>query len=421
MWVKFMMTTGSCMCLPPFRVYAGGCPNYADGGAELPHFRADADGCLCRGHLHWPASQDILADDLDGEEDEHNENRRTNDFHAVFHHETGADVVTDHVADGAWDADQEDGLAVQDEDHKGGDVRRQVDHLRLAVGGFDAELREDGEGDDEEGAGTRAVEAIIEADDKCGEDGGHVNFRGIRLRFFDVIVEDVAVQDNEGGHGQDDEEDRDEDLLRDEEADAGTDRGSDDSGDDGRNRELPVDEAFADEADGRDGRAAAAGKLVGADGVMRREAGEQIGRKGNQASASADGVDETGEKNKRTTDKIGKKCDVHSGGTSVCGGDNRVAGGCAGPCPPSAERLRRGNSRAAAWQRLRRGSGAGGNWAAGAAPRQQRTVPAGDAAARQPSAEPSRFWSSALASCADLNNDVHVILFSSQAQVLKSA
>ena len=273
------------MCLPPFHMYA--------------------DGCLRRGHLHWPASQDVLGDDLDGEEDEHDEDRRADDFHAVFHHETGADVVTDHVADGAWDADQEDGLAVQDEDHEGGDVRRQVDDLRLAVGGFDAELREDGEGDDEEGAGAWAVEAIIEADDERGEDGSHVHFRGVRLRFFDIVVEDVAVQDDEGGHRQDDEEDRDEDLLRDEEADPGTDRGADDGGDDGRNGKLPVDEAFADETNGRDGGATAAGKLVGADGVMRREAGEQVGRKGNQSAASADGVDETGEKNERTADKIG--------------------------------------------------------------------------------------------------------------------
>lgn len=280
-----MMTTGSCMCLPPFHIYA--------------------DGCLRRGHLHWPASQDVLGDDLDGEEDEYDEDRRADDFHAVFHHEAGADVVSDHVADGAWDAEQEDGLAVQDEDHEGGDVRRQVDDLRLAIGGFDAEFREDGEGDDEEGAGTRAVEAIIEADDKCGEDGGHVDLRAVRRCFFDVVVEDVAVQDDEGGHGQDDEQNRDEDLLRDEEADAGTDRGADDSRNDGRDRELPVDEAFADEADGRDRGAAAAGKLVGADGVMRREAGQQVGRKGNQTAASADGVDETGEKNERTADKIG--------------------------------------------------------------------------------------------------------------------
>ena len=306
MCVKFMMTTGSCMCLPPFRVYA--------------------DGCLCRGRLHWPALQDILADDLDGEEDEYDEDRRANDFHAVFHHEAGADVVTDHVADGARDADQEDGLAVQDEDHEGGDVRRQVDDLRLAVGGFDTKLREDGEGDDEEGTGAWAVEAIIEADDERGEDGSHVHFRGVRLRFFDIVVEDVAVQDDEGGHGQDDEEDRDEDLLRDEEADPSTDRGSDDSCDDGRNGELPVDEAFADETNGRDGGATAARKLVGADGVMRREAGEQIGRKGNQTATSADGVDETGEKYKRTADKIGQKCDVHSGGTSVCGGYGRRGG-----------------------------------------------------------------------------------------------
>lgn len=274
-------------------------------------------------HAFKDASQNMLANDLDGEEDEYDEDRRANDFHAVFHHEACADVVTDHVADGAWDADQEDGLAVQDEDHEGGDVRRQVDDLRLAAGGFDAELCEDGEGDDEEGAGAWTVEAIIETDDERGEDGSHVHFRGVRLRFFDIVVEDVAVQDDEGGHGQDDEEDRDEDLLRDEEADPGADRGADDSCDDGRNGKLPVDEAFADETNGRDGGATAAGKLVGADGVMRREAGEQIGRKGNQTATSADGVDETGEKHKRTTDKIGQKCDVHSGGTSVCGGHGR--------------------------------------------------------------------------------------------------
>ena len=59
---------------------------------------------------------------------------------------------------------------------------------------------------------------------------------------------------------------------------------------------------------------------------MRREAGEQIGRKGNQTATSADGVDETGEKYKRTADKIGQKCDVHSGGTSVCGGYGRRGG-----------------------------------------------------------------------------------------------
>ena len=259
---------------------------------------------------------------------------------------------------------------MQDEDHEGGDVRRQIDDLRLAVGGFDAKLREDGEGDDEEGAGAWAVEAIIEADDERGEDGGHVHFRGVRLRFFDIVVKDVAVQDDEGGHGQDDEEDRDEDLLRDEEADPGTDRGADDGGDDGRNGELPVDEAFADETNGRDGGATAAGKLVGADGVMRREAGEQIGRKGNQTATSADGVDKTGEKYKRTTDKIGQKCDVHSDGTSVCGGyGRRDCGGRGGRqrgrqawCGRRAQRPQCGAGSGAG---RRRGCGAGG--AAGAA------------------------------------------------------
>ena len=63
---------------------------------------------------------------------------------------------------------------------------------------------------------------------------------------------------------------------------------------------------------------------------MRREAGEQIGRKGNQTATSADGVDETGEKYKRTTDKIGQKCDVHSGGTSVCGGYGRRSSAAGG-------------------------------------------------------------------------------------------
>lgn len=333
-------------------------------------------------HAFKDASQDILADDLDGEEDEYDEDRRANDFHAVFHHEAGADVVTDHIADGAWDADQEDGLAVQDEDHEGGDVRRQIDDLRLAVGGFDTELREDGEGDDEEGAGAWAVEAIIEADDERGEDGSHVHFWGVRLRFFDIVVEDVAVQDDEGGHGQDDEEDRDEDLLRDEEADPSTDRGSDDGGDDGRNGELPVDEAFADETNGRDGGATAAGKLVGTDGVMRREAGEQIGRKGNQTATSADGVDETGEKYKRTADKIGQKCDVHSGGTSVCGGYGR-----------------RGGRRAA-------GAADGGRGKHGERDGRSR---------RSHSCFGRLHWRSR----ACLNNDVHVILFSSQAQALK--
>lgn len=323
------------------------------------------------------ALQDILADDLDGEENEYDEDRRANDFHTVFHHEAGADVVTDHIADGARDADQEDGLAVQDEDHEGGDVRRQIDDLRLAVGGFDAKLREDGEGDDEEGAGAWAVEAIIEADDERGEDGGHVHFRGVRLRFFDIVVEDVAVQDDEGGHGQDDEEDRDEDLLRDEEADPGTDRGADDGGDDGRNGELPVDEAFADETNGRDGGATAAGKLVGADGVMRREAGEQIGRKGNQTATSADGVDKTGEKYKRTTDKIGQKCDVHSDGTSVCGGYGRAR---------------------QAQQCGRRGAGGGlSGRSAGRAAARGGDAGAVRAARRAQQAEPYRFRSSALA------------------------
>ena len=337
------------------------------------------------------ALQDILADDLDGEEDEYDEDRRANDFHAVFHHEAGADVVTDHVADGAWDADQEDGLAVQDEDHEGSDVRRQIDDLRLAVGGFDTELREDGEGDDEEGAGAWAVEAIIEADDERGEDGGHVHFRGVRLRFFDIVVEDVAVKDDEGGHGQDDEEDRDEDLLRDEEADPGADRGADDSCNDGRNGELPVDEAFADETNGRDGGATAAGKLVGADGVMRREAGEQIGRKGNQTATSADGVDETGEKYKRTADKIGQKCDVHSGGTSVCGGYGRRGG--------------RRAAGAADGGRNMRGSRSGRGKHGERDGRSRRSHPC--------------FGRLHWRSWACLNNDVHVILFSSQAQALK--
>ena len=262
--------------------------------------------CVLRvGYSAAEQLQNILCDDFNRKEHEHNEDRRADDFHAVLHHETGADVVANHVTDGARDAKQEDGLAVKDKDDERGDVRRQVDDLGLAVCGLDAELREDGEGDDQEGAGAWAVEAIVKSDDECGEYGRYVSTRCIGRRLFHVIVKDVAIQDDKGGHRQDDQQNRYENLLWHEQAETRTDGGTDDGSEDGWNRKRPVDEAFADEANGCDRGAAAAGELVRADGVMRRKAGEEVRWEGNESSASADGVDEPGDENKWATDQVG--------------------------------------------------------------------------------------------------------------------
>ena len=81
----------------PLRIPSGGSPS----------------GCLFTRPLKHPIrSQQVIRYDLDRQKYEDGKDGGADELHAVFQHEACADIVADHVADSAGNAEQEETLAI---------------------------------------------------------------------------------------------------------------------------------------------------------------------------------------------------------------------------------------------------------------------------------------------------------------------
>ncbi|MNO65142.1 hypothetical protein D3C76_558860 [compost metagenome] len=87
--------------------------------------------------------------------------------------------------------------------------------------------------------------------------------------------------------------------------DHGTGQRTDQGADDGMNPLRGVEQLAAVEGEAGDGRAEGRAEFVGAQHQMRRQAGGQQGRGGQQPTATGDGVDETGNKSDKGQDGQG--------------------------------------------------------------------------------------------------------------------
>ena len=187
---------------------------------------------------------------------------------------------------------------MQKKHHKGGHIGGQVNDLALGIGALDAEMRKHREGNDQEGAGARTIEAVIEAHDQRRKNRRH---KGPPIQMDGLILnhaEELFVQDNEGGHRQHHHEHSDQKLLRCNERKAGAHAGAQHCRRHRRHRQLPVHQLLTNEAPGGHTGAAHGRHLVGGDGLMGRQPHQKIGRQGNQTAPAADGIHQPRQKNK---------------------------------------------------------------------------------------------------------------------------
>ena len=126
----------------------------------------------------------------------------TDESDAVFHHETGTDVVAEHVAEGTGDTEGEKGISAHYKYDEGGDVGGEVNGFGLAVSALYAEFSKYRECNDEKGSCSGAIKSVIEADDKGCRNGGDVG-SSVRNRFgVSIILKEVFVDNDEGCHRQ---------------------------------------------------------------------------------------------------------------------------------------------------------------------------------------------------------------------------
>ncbi len=148
------------------------------------------------------ASYNMLYADFYSKQHQYNHDGRTDESDAVFHHEAGADVVAEHVAESAGDAEGEEGVATHYKYDEGGDVGGEVNGFGLAVSTLYAEFSKYCECNYEEGSCSGAIKSVIEADDKGCRNGGDVGSSVRNCFSVSVIFEEIFVNNDEGCHRQ---------------------------------------------------------------------------------------------------------------------------------------------------------------------------------------------------------------------------
>ena len=214
----------------------------------------------------------------------------TDESDAVFHHETGADVVAEHVAEGARNAEGEEGVSAYYKYDEGGDVGGEVNGFGLAVSALYAEFSKYRECNDEKGSCSRAVESVIEADDKSCCNGGDVGSSVRNCFSVSVIFEEIFVNNDEGCHRQHEYEHCHKHFFRYMKAESRSHGGANDCCHDGWHCDFPVNETLFYEPHGGDCGSAGAGQLVSGYGHVCRESRQKVGRKGYESSSTSDGI-----------------------------------------------------------------------------------------------------------------------------------
>lgn len=148
------------------------------------------------------ASYNMLYADFHSKQHQYDHDGGTDESDSIFHHEAGADVVAQHVAKGTGDTEGEEGVSAHYKDYEGSNVGSEVNGFGLAVSALYAEFSKYRECNDEEGSGSRAVESVIEADNKgCCNGGDYGSF--VRNSFgVSIVLEELFVDNNECCHRQ---------------------------------------------------------------------------------------------------------------------------------------------------------------------------------------------------------------------------
>ena len=216
----------------------------------------------------------------------------------------------EHVARRRGQTQSDDDLPRAEENDQARDIGGEVDGLALAVRRTHVLLCQQREGDDEKRPRSGTVKAVVDADDK-GRRRGDQRRASRGLRRSSALRQRVLSQDEQGRQGKNDIKHLHQHRAVHHQGQMRAAPCADQRRGHARQRHVPVDIALSRETGGRKGGAAGGGELVRGDGIVGREAGEQIRRQGDQSPAPADGVHKPGQQHKGTYDQKGFEFRYH--------------------------------------------------------------------------------------------------------------
>ena len=184
--------------------------------------------------------------------------------------------------------------------HIGGQVDGLGQPCRLVQG----QVRHSGQQQEQKGARARAVEAVVDAQHQGnGQTDEQGLAEGVRFPF---LGQPLRAEQIAGGQGEDDQHEDAEraggDRQRQLCAQAGASQGKEDT----QQRLPPGDEPAAGVANGGCGGAHGGTELVGAQGVVNGDAGDEVGGQGDQSAAAGDGVHKSGDAHQGAEEEVGQ-------------------------------------------------------------------------------------------------------------------
>ena len=213
-----------------------------------------------------------------------------------------------HAAGGCRKPQGQADLTVQQKDSQRAQIGGQIDSLGIGGGSQEIEPGQSRVYKNQEGSGARAVEAVVETDEHGGGHGDQKGiptgkgflFCGIQILFTEHVV---------GHYGQNRQQHKAHQLFAGQQCQGGASPGSQDGADHAGSGQgqIHVSEQPGGGYSGSDGGR----QLVCGQGCVGRNAREQVGRKGDQSSASADGVHEARQKDQRTDDEKHMRRHLH--------------------------------------------------------------------------------------------------------------
>ena len=185
---------------------------------------------------------------------------------------------------------------------QGSKVGREVDYLGSAGRFVQADMCHSCEQQHEEGTCTRAIEAIVDTDEESQrEDNQHGLFIGIG---FLIRLERLLAKHVAGCQRQDHQHDKLEGISLDQQrqtcAQPRTAQGSYHGG----KHPLPMDKATAGIVPSGNQCTQTGTELVGTDGRMRGQTGNQVSRQGDESATAGNGINKARQEHQRTNNQV---------------------------------------------------------------------------------------------------------------------
>ena len=227
------------------------------------------------------------------EDSQYHDDQRTGPPGAPLAEQPCAQVVAQDAEAACGEPQGEVGDSVPEEHGQGGDVGGQVDDLGDPSGGVEAHVGRAGEEEQEEGTGTRPVEAVVGPRQQGNGEGDGQGFTEREGGFFHLQA--GTAQDVPGGERQHHQHGQGKPALRDQQGEPGPGGGTGQGKHHAEQGLPPGDKALPGVAEGGYGGAHGGAELVGADGGVDGDSGDQVGGQGDQPAASGDGVHKSGD------------------------------------------------------------------------------------------------------------------------------